>query len=911
MSDQPYSFYVIEPNSVDKSKSVWSEKQKESCHEAYKILEENSYSPKWLPEEHCLREQRRRRCYFVFGKFEGVGFDHLVSVGASIYGTPVILDFKRTRRPTKTLPYPYKPLYSVHFRGKTLTFTGLSQEENDMYAKMFCLMGGNASNDLTESTDLLICHYCDRKSQKYAEMARLKRFVCEPRLVDETYSKVLNLEIFNAGSDEYLHHYAVPLCKGMIFCVSGLRPTHRHDIQNIVEANGGKYTGHMKRGETTHLICDEASGNKYKKAVEWGITVIKSPWLADSVNSGYLLPYEKYSLTSKSRACSTPNTSRLPNITIGEDNISSILNDASKINMDKLDKKLSIFPSKASLTTSNKSIRRKSSTILGKQNMLNEGPDDPGDERTIEAIVDRYINEGNSRLTCGLSNDRKSTTGGVSDIGSVNQQIFQGKIFYSLDDEKDSFKNIVEKLGGVYVNDTTLLVDYIYFPAVIESMKDFTNANSKNKVSDLWLISCIEKKTLLDPFGSPFYIPLYIDINKCKKLFKGLIFYVNGFNKFEAEAITQCIIACGGEVADQNTIKSNFVTHVITCKSVDNLSSNTVFSTSKVVNYIWLVECISKCKLQEENDFMFGKTEITTRKDVCWLTCHHEDEGSKENNDTGDMFKIFQSRMSIIQKETSVDTPIRKISSLDLGGSATRQRDDHTNSLRLSRSVPRNPFMESDETSSRSSKISTPSALLRGERKEWNWNCDDLKDSTPGKGTEWTESFITDVIDQNLLKMEDAFLNDSTMGSGPTDFSELVKELGKPRNDTTPKRVSPVSKKRKLSIIPQKKTPRTSHMSNMNRLSNFRKAAKGALLKSPFKKNAAQDEEESKSKSPVDDLINHQFVWSDLSQRQCPSDSQICNIKESFGKVIAEPSNLESEESSVSNFFPCENDSNI
>uniref|UniRef100_A0A0N5BSV3 APC membrane recruitment protein 2 n=1 Tax=Strongyloides papillosus TaxID=174720 RepID=A0A0N5BSV3_STREA len=159
--------------------------------------------------------------------------------------------------------------------------------------------------------------------------------------------------------------------------------------------------------------------------------------------------------------------------------------------------------------------------------------------------------------------------------------------------------------------------------------------------------------------------------------------------------------------------------------------------------------------------------------------------------------------------------------------------------------------------------------------------------------------------------MEDAFLNDSTMDNGPTDFSDLVKELGKPKNDTTPKRISPVSKKRKLSIIPQKKTPGTSHMSNMNRLSSFRKAAKGALLKSPFKKSVVQGEEENNSKSPVDDLINHQFVWSDLSQRQCPSDSQICNIKESFGKVIAEPSNFETEESSVSNFFPCGDDSNI
>lgn len=433
-------------------------------------------------------------------------------------------------------------------------------------------------------------------------------------------------------------------------------------------------------------------------------------------------------------------------------------------------------------------------------------------------------------------------------------------------------------------------------------MKIFTNSNCKNKVSDIWLISCLEKKSLLDPLKSPFYVPFYINLDSCHELLKDLIFYVYGFDKFETEAVCECILASGGKIVNDSDISSCFVTHVITCKPVNNLLEKTAFSTSKVVNYIWLTESISNCSLQKEEDFVFNnESRDIMRKDVCWLTWHHENEGSKENDDYNDMFEIFQGRMSIINKTMSLETPLRKMSSLGLNNSVSRSRQDQATS-KLTKNIQKNLDIESEDVPDRFSKISTPSALLSGEKMKWKWGSEDLNTTKEAGETELTESFVTNVIDQHLLTMEDDFLNDSSVTRGPTDFSNLVKELEKPNDSTTPKGVSPVAKKRKLSIV-----LKTAHSSNLTRLVSRRKAAKSTFLKSPFKPGAIQPVEDN-SESPLTDPTNVEFAWKDATQR-CPSRTQVDSVKESFGRIVENDGTFDDDSNTI--FFPLldENDS--
>ena len=48
-------------------------------------------------------------------------------------------------------------------------------------------------------------------------------------------------------------------------------------------------TGHMTR-QHTHLVSKSTSGEKHKKAVEWGITVVTPKWLGDMIQTGQSFP---------------------------------------------------------------------------------------------------------------------------------------------------------------------------------------------------------------------------------------------------------------------------------------------------------------------------------------------------------------------------------------------------------------------------------------------------------------------------------------------------------------------------------------------------------------------------------------------------------------------------------------------
>ncbi|CAI8019609.1 PAX-interacting protein 1 [Geodia barretti] len=59
----------------------------------------------------------------------------------------------------------------------------------------------------------------------------------------------------------------------------------RELVKDMIHLTGIPYTGHLSR-DTTYLICKSPSGNKYEKAVEWGVTVVNASFLADIIHNG-------------------------------------------------------------------------------------------------------------------------------------------------------------------------------------------------------------------------------------------------------------------------------------------------------------------------------------------------------------------------------------------------------------------------------------------------------------------------------------------------------------------------------------------------------------------------------------------------------------------------------------------------
>lgn len=72
----------------------------------------------------------------------------------------------------------------------------------------------------------------------------------------------------------------------MRVCVTGYTGYRRKAMKFLLEAMGADYDDSL-RPCTTHLICREASGSKYEKALEWKIHTVSIQWLYHVAQFGY------------------------------------------------------------------------------------------------------------------------------------------------------------------------------------------------------------------------------------------------------------------------------------------------------------------------------------------------------------------------------------------------------------------------------------------------------------------------------------------------------------------------------------------------------------------------------------------------------------------------------------------------
>ena len=100
---------------------------------------------------------------------------------------------------------------------------------------------------------------------------------------------------------------------------------------------GAGYTDHLSR-KNTHLICKNVGGQKYTKAVEWGMHVVSVEWLYHIVRYGYKEGLEnRFSFTSSSADAATIG-SMFDDQQITHDNPSSVNKEEDKVKSSSLDK---------------------------------------------------------------------------------------------------------------------------------------------------------------------------------------------------------------------------------------------------------------------------------------------------------------------------------------------------------------------------------------------------------------------------------------------------------------------------------------------------------------------------------------------------------------------------------------------
>ena len=122
-----------------------------------------------------------------------------------------------------------------------------------------------------------------------------------------------------------------------LMSVTGFTDSSRYGIISMLNMIGAGYTDHLSR-KNTHLICKDVGGQKYTKAVEWGMHVVSVEWLYHIVRYGYEEGLEhKFSFTSSSADAATIG-SMFDDQQITHDNPSSVNKEEDKVKSSSLDK---------------------------------------------------------------------------------------------------------------------------------------------------------------------------------------------------------------------------------------------------------------------------------------------------------------------------------------------------------------------------------------------------------------------------------------------------------------------------------------------------------------------------------------------------------------------------------------------
>uniref|UniRef100_A0A3Q0KM56 Putative topbp1 n=1 Tax=Schistosoma mansoni TaxID=6183 RepID=A0A3Q0KM56_SCHMA len=255
---------------------------------------------------------------FVLARFDGECYDHLRSLGVSIYGPQVILHYVRENKPLPNLPYP---LFSTALLNATATVTSVTGAQRKQIFDSIQMLHGSVSRDLTDNVNVIVTAKVG--SKKYLVGASRNLHILLPDWITEAWRLSEIQDPIDMMLGIYTEKYRVPIFSQLVICVSGLSVEERKEVSDLVSKHGGKYSGVMKIGETTHLVTRQASGTKYVHAKKWKIQIISIKWLIDSVDKGYALDEEDYRVDQAKTKSSTPTPNTQQN-EISFDNISAI-----------------------------------------------------------------------------------------------------------------------------------------------------------------------------------------------------------------------------------------------------------------------------------------------------------------------------------------------------------------------------------------------------------------------------------------------------------------------------------------------------------------------------------------------------------------------------------------------------------
>ncbi|XP_023933099.1 DNA topoisomerase 2-binding protein 1 isoform X2 [Lingula anatina] len=294
----------------------------------FESLKEAELDPIWVSEMDCMAvNQRERDSMYIIDPFEGRVFEHLKNVNNRLYGPQCLLACLKN---AEAAPRAKHPIYTLGMKNLVISCTGVEKNERERLHNLVELMGGEVSRNFTQSVTHLVAG--EVGSKKYLVAGGLSVAIMLPQWVDKVWEK--SKQEYCHGSDPEFQAYKCPLFKDLVITVSGISNDERAEVKQVVEAQGGRYTGEMKINDCTHLIVNEPKGQKYEFAVKWKIHIVCLAWLFESVQNGYCMDENKFRVGNMHNA-KTPGTKKtsgqLPCIT----DMSNITNVSVTSNIDE------------------------------------------------------------------------------------------------------------------------------------------------------------------------------------------------------------------------------------------------------------------------------------------------------------------------------------------------------------------------------------------------------------------------------------------------------------------------------------------------------------------------------------------------------------------------------------------------
>lgn len=184
-------------------------------------------------------------------------------------------------------------LHNLAMRKLIICTSGLTKERRKEIIQLVSFMGGHYSDALREVVTHLVSD--NVRSVKYETAVKNNIKVYHPDWVKDVWQKSQNQAINVVATAEQFDCFKLPVFFNLCVTSTGLKIPERNQIKTVVEENGGRYS--MSFNATIDILImeeDSIGSQKHNAAKKMKKICLRSAWIYESIEIGYLLPYESY-----------------------------------------------------------------------------------------------------------------------------------------------------------------------------------------------------------------------------------------------------------------------------------------------------------------------------------------------------------------------------------------------------------------------------------------------------------------------------------------------------------------------------------------------------------------------------------------------------------------------------------------